>query len=93
MADTVPFLRFKMKLKIWNGRGHHKYDKGHIYVAAYSQKHAAELINKACDCYITVHEIKNYYSNCWGNSMKDIVPTEPCVYASETLRDKPTRIL
>lgn len=81
------------KLKIWNGRGYRKYNSGHIYVAAYSQKQAVELICKACECYIGVYEIQNYYSNCWGNPMDGIVPTEPCVYASKELRDKPIRIL
>lgn len=81
------------KLKFWNGRGHRKYDKGHIYVAAYSQKHAVELINQACECYITVSEIRNYYSDCWGKQMEGIVPIEPCVYASETYHSKPIRIL
>ncbi len=75
-------------LKIWNGRGHgNKYGRGHIYVAAYSQKQAAELVSKACfgDEYgdvVNVNEIRNYYSNCWGNSMDGITPTEPCVYVS-----------
>lgn len=40
------------KLKIWNGRGHRKYEKYHIYVAAYSIKQATELINTACDSWI-----------------------------------------
>jgi hypothetical protein len=82
------------KLKIWNGRGAgKKYQRGHIYVAAYSQKHAAELINEACNAWITPHEISKYYSPCWGTKMDGIEPTEPCVYASEDSHSKPIRIL
>ena len=87
------------KLKIWNGRGHGKnYQKGHIYVAAYTQKQAAELVSKACfgeDCpnHISTNEIREYYSDCWSNPMKGIEPTEPCVYASKKYGDKPERII
>jgi hypothetical protein len=78
------------KLKIWNGRGHgRKYGRGHIYVAAYSQKQAAELVSKACygeehSDNVSVNEIRVYYSaGSWGNTMNGITPTEPCVYATE----------
>ena len=75
------------QLKIWNGRGHGKYNREHIYVAAYRQKQAAELVSIACygdehPNIITPHQIKDYYSfGCWGNTMNGIIPTEPCVYA------------
>lgn len=87
------------KIKIWNGRGHGKYLNGHIYVAAYSQKHAAELVSKACfgndqPDIVSSYEIKKYYSpDCWGNSMEGIEATEPCVYASTKHSDKPERII
>lgn len=83
------------KLKIWNGRSHGKYNKGHIYVAAYSQKQAAELISKSCNTFITANEIREYYSPCWGNSMNGIEPTEPCVYIQERVfqKEPPIRIL
>lgn len=85
-------------LKIWNGRGHGKFDNGHIYVAAYTQKQAAELIAEACNSpWITTHEIRTYYSKgCWGNSMDGIEPTEPCVYAEnsqDAYKGKPKRII
>jgi len=71
-------------LKIWNGRGHGKYDRGHFYVAAYSNKQATELIGNASECHISGNEIKKYYSiDCWGNAMDGIIPTEPCVYIVE----------
>lgn len=86
-------------LKIWNGRGHGNYDKGHIYVAAYSQKHAAELVSLACyerPDLINAYEIRNYFSEgAWGNSMNGIEPTEPCVYVKEKpfSTEKPVRVI
>ncbi len=73
----------KRKLKVWNGRGHGKYDRKHISVAAYSKKQAAEIIEIACSSPVSVNEINVYYSPCWGNSMIDIVPVEPCVYIED----------
>lgn len=73
----------KRTLKIWNGRGHGKYDIKHISVAAYSKKQAAEIIGIACECHVSVSEITVYYSACWGNGMMDIIPVEPCVYIEE----------
>lgn len=87
------------ELKIWNGRGHGEYSRGHIFVAAYSQKQAAELVSAACydgrKDNIRVSEIREYYSaGLWGNQMKGVTPTEPCVYATEqSFHDKPKRII
>ena len=88
------------KLKIWNGRGHGRtYGRGHIYVAAYSQKQAAELVSRACygddrPNNVSINEIKVYYSpNAWGNSMNGIEPTEPCVYASKEPFGTPERVI
>jgi len=85
------------KLKLFNGRGHgQKYQKGHFYVAAYSQKQAAELVGKAAgfNHSIGINEISEYYhKNAWGNSMDGIEPTEPCVYGTEKWGGKPERIV
>ena len=89
------------KLKIWNGRGHgSEYQNKHIYVAAYSQKHAAELVSIACygkdhPDLISLNEIRNYYNaGAWGNSMNGIEPVEPCVYYTEGYSDQePKRIV
>ena len=84
------------KLKFWNGRGHGKYVRGHMNIAAYSQKHAAELLSKVIGGTIGIYEIKEYYSNCWGNSMKDITPTAPGVWVEEephTTTGKVTQII
>ena len=84
------------KLKFWNGRGHGKYDRFHICVAAYSQKQAAELVGKACGLNrpIGYNEIRNYYSQCWGTNMQEAVPDpkEPCVYV-ETFSGIITKVL
>lgn len=83
------------RLKIWNGRGHGKFSSQHIYVAAYSMAEAARLISQSCydiSDRISVQEIKNYYSDCWGNVMKGIIPTEPCLYISDKY-SKPIKII
>ncbi len=81
-------------LKKWNGRGHGKLSNQHINIAAYSQKQAAELVGEACGYYDTIGitEIREYYSQCWGNSMDGIEPTEPCVYAEKNYTNKPVKI-
>lgn len=85
------------KLKKWNGRGHHNLESKHIYVAAYNQKQAAELVGKACGLKrsIGVYEIRVYYSNCWGTPMEDIEPTEPCVWIEydDINNKKPKKVL
>jgi anaerobic selenocysteine-containing dehydrogenase len=83
------------KLKIWNGRSPRQREyKGSVYVAAYSQKHAKELIEKAFSTTLTTREIPDYYhSGSWGNPMDGIEPTEPCVYVQETYSSKPIRLI
>lgn len=69
-------------LKLYNGHIHKGiYDRCHVYIAAYSNKQASEILNISLNQYITPHEIKTYYNKgAWGNSMDNIIPTEPCVY-------------
>jgi hypothetical protein len=88
------------KLKIWNGRGQGRiYGDGHIYVAAYSQKQAVELVSKACygnehPDLVSISELRTYYhADAWGNAMNGIIPTEACVYATKTpYNDVPVKI-
>lgn len=88
-------------LRLFNGRSHgRKYQRHHVFVAATSMSEAARLVSMACfdgdDDIIRVSEIKNYYSkDAWGNRMKGIVPTEPCVYLCEDtkLDSKPFRVI
>ena len=73
------------KLKIWNG-GDWDSKGGHLYVAAYSQKDAADLASEAYRKVrgytdrpdlkmIGISEIRTYWSpNCWGNAMDGITP-------------------
>lgn len=81
------------QLKFWNGRGqgNGKYKNGHLYVAAYSRKHAAHMINLALKSWVTEYEIRKYFSQCWGNPMQGITPTKPCVFASIS-NEKPIKI-
>ena len=90
------------QLKKWNGRAHgSKYKRGYVYVAAYSQKQAAELVSKACfgeehPDLVSATEIRTYYnSGAWGNAMNGIEPTEPCVYIQKEhfSGEKPIRII
>ena len=72
------------KLKIWNGRTNNC--KGHLYVAAFSQKDACDLVNEAYrkeKGYVdrsdiapySLNEVRNYWHpNCWGTAMDGITP-------------------
>jgi len=85
------------ELRKWNGRAHgKKYTRGHFYIAAYSMAQAGRLMGQAAEMPSRdsfTREIRDYYSECWGDPMKGIEPTEPCVYATLHLNDKPIRIL
>ena len=84
------------KLKIWNGRGQgHPYEGHHVFVAAYSQKQAAELVGQVFGhSTVGVGEIANYFSaGCWGRTMDGIIPTEPCVYLEKNYAGIPFRVL
>lgn len=80
-------------LKKWNGRDG-KGKGGKFYIAAYTQTQAAELYAKAVGFSRgALGEIMNYYSNCWGNAMNEINPTEPCVYHQPYWQDIPKKIV
>jgi hypothetical protein len=85
----------KKQLKKWNGRGagNGQYKNGHTYVAAFSKKQAAELINQALEALVTVYEIDHYYAPCWGNAMNGIEPLMPCVYVTKDHTQKPIKLL
>lgn len=83
------------ELKKWNGRSHgSKYQSGHFYIAAYSQKQASEIAGMASGYNrpLDISEIRNYYSNCWGNPMSGIEPSNPCVYYQKHWSDTPKLI-
>lgn len=93
------------KLKLWNGRSYscHKHDDprweevrtGHIYIAAYNRADAARVmgeylgrIPRGAD-----HEIKTYFSECWGNPMDGIEPERGMWIAfGESWKVKPVRV-
>lgn len=78
------------KLKLFNGRNAGA--KGHINIAAYSQKQAAELLAEFTGYSMgSLNEIRVYFSPCWGRSMDGIVPTEPCLYFQKQWNDKPIK--
>lgn len=66
-------------LRLWNGRWIFNNDHGrgaHVYIAAHSRADAGRLIVQAAGYQPTGvdREIAVYYSECWGNTMKDITP-------------------
>ena len=92
------------ELKLFNG-GRGRGD--HFYIAAYSVQDAARLMAAAnliirgkdyeivaLDIGRNVREINKYFSGCWGNSMKDVVPERGVWYQKDGLsKDKPERII
>lgn len=83
----------KRSLKVWTGlvRVSGKTGQLSANVCAYSQKDAIDLINSFSPYSSTVHELRNYWSDCWGNSMNDIVPERGLWI--EYQRGKPERVI
>jgi hypothetical protein len=94
------------KLKIWNGRGWGRSNYGrdgdklptsfyqfadHIYVCAHSKAEAIRMVNDCGTGHISISEVNNYWSSCWGTSMKDIEP-ELGIWATQKGNDKPVKI-
>lgn len=88
-------MKKNRELKKWNGRSHgHKWAGYGFAVAAYSQQQAADLVSKASELHVTVREIREYYSPCWGNNMAGITPTRPGLWAQERWKiGKPIKVL
>ena len=80
------------KLKKWNGTAIYNRKQVHVNIAAYSQKQAREILSSAGGFgYVQSNLISDYFSDCWGNSMDGIEPTEPSIWV-EITRDQPTRL-
>jgi hypothetical protein len=80
------------QLKFWNGRAAGIGKKGSLYIAAYTKKQAAELMNTAGGGtnLSFIHELTHYFSPMWGNFKEEVKPpTRPCVYWRETYGSKP----
>lgn len=91
------------KLKLWNGRD---WDcRGHLYVCAYSQKDAVDLLNQAYRKIrgyenrpdinpTTLCEIRKYWnSKGWGRSMDGITPERGVWWSKEARLENPQRII
>lgn len=57
-------------IQVFNGRWK---DRMRGYIAAYTKKQAVELANQA-GYSMNMRELNNYWSDCWGNAMNDVVP-------------------
>lgn len=66
-----------------------KYRNHTIYVAAYGDVHASQMLSMALHGekfpnLVSTHEIVKYANKgTWGNFMPDTEPTEPCVYVKD----------
>jgi hypothetical protein len=85
------------KLHIWNGRGDYRQFDGRFYVCAPTKKLAVELLKQAGHQYITMREFTTYYSEAWGNAMKDVTPEIGVWYDKKSQGgldlDQPKRVL
>jgi hypothetical protein len=74
-ASDKPLARKNAPLQLWNGRWLTRGDV-HCYVAAYSQRDAANLaIAAGLSSYGIMNEIRTYWhAGCWGYCMDGITP-------------------
>lgn len=82
------------KLKVWNLNA--IYDgrfRGYsLYVAAYSQSQAVEIIETKRGGHMGLHFFRTMASDCWGNKMHGITPTEPCLYIGDHTSQPPIKV-
>lgn len=79
------------QLKFWSGRAPGN-KNGQVYVAAYSRKHAVQMINLAFKSWITEYEVQKYFYASWGNSMEHAKVVVPSVFHAEEPFKKPNLI-
>lgn len=82
------FGTLREKLKVWGGLTHsadepsaNKGMQARTIVAAYSQKHAVEVIREACGCRMSLHEFSQYWSET-GNATELGIATHVGVWTS-----------
>jgi hypothetical protein len=98
LAKVTHMAKCKLpKLRIWNGRGDYRQFKGRFYVCAPTKVLAVKLLQQAGHAFINMREFTGYYSEAWGNTMKDVTP-EIGVWYDEVGSGghdagKPTRVL
>lgn len=66
-------------LKFWNGRPYGIFPQGewknaHANIAAYSRADAQRVCIEAGMRDPGAAELKNYFSECWGNDMRGVTP-------------------
>jgi hypothetical protein len=82
----------KKTLRLWNGRWQ---DRGHVYVAAYTRADAGRLLSQAAGCTLPAidREIRDYFNECWGNTMEGITPERGVWVRSGSRPSKPVRVV
>jgi len=86
-------------LKVWNGRGDFGYNglDGRLNVCASTRKEAVELLKAAGHSRMNFGELDNYYSDCWGISMRGIKREKGVWFESKDFDfmhgDKPRRLV
>ena len=80
-------------LKFWNGRPYilTKYE-GHLNIAAYSKMDAIRMLQELYPNLTqgqAYPELTNYFSNCWGNDMRNVVPVRGIWLVSDKYSKNP----
>lgn len=95
-ADAQKAAAKMIGLRLFNGRGvSAKYRNGHLFIAARSNRDAADLLGAACGLpnQRMTGEIKKFYAkDCWGTTMAGVVPERGVWFAAHP-NNPPTRIL
>ena len=79
-------------LRLWNGRWK---DRGRVYVAAYTRADAGRLLSQAAGAELPAidREIRDYFSECWGNTMDGITPERGVWVQTGSRISKPVRVV
>ncbi len=77
----APATRRVTALKVWNGPPPDRMGTLHLHVCAKSQRQAVEMLQRAGFAHMTLHELRAYWSPCWGKVMEDVV-REPGVWST-----------
>lgn len=79
-------------LKLYNGRWYEDGWTKHCYIAAYSRADAGRLYAQAGRGSRGVDaELRDYFSECWGNSMEGIKPERGLWIQEDAFQGKPVR--
>lgn len=80
------------KLKLFNGRGYG--GREYLSIAAYSRADAARMLEKLYGLSTGQweRELRDYFGECWGNTMAGIEPKRGVWVTKEIGRDTPVLI-